>query len=35
MKTTIITTALLLFSIVGQSQNKNVKEEKNIDKSTV
>lgn len=35
MKTTIITTALLLFSIVGQSQNKNVKEETKTTITTV
>jgi hypothetical protein len=35
MKTTIITMALLLFSIVGQSQNKNVKEETKTTVTTV
>ncbi len=35
MKTTIITTALLIFSIVGQSQNKNVKEETKTTVTTV
>ena len=35
MKTTIITMALLLFSIVGQSQNKNVKDETKTTVTTV
>ena len=35
MKTTIITTALLIFSIVGQSQNKNVKDETKTTVTTV
>jgi len=35
MKTTIITLSLLLFSIVGQTQNKNVKEETKTTTTTV